>query len=118
MYLFEFNTDKMTWTKTQLGASSFLLSGLTIKISDPDYFQQVLPIFKNIVNNNIKLVLVDHTNKNTYTLEVVKFVGFDYINQEFIPNPNNTNVFFEGLIRENPTVLTDINNYWLYIQYE
>lgn len=118
MYLFEFNTDKMVWTKTQLGSTSFLLSGLTIRITDDEYFKSLVPIYKNIINNNIKLILVDHTGNNTYTLEVVKFVGYDYVNQKFNGTPTKETVFFEGLIRENPSVLTDINNYWLYIQYE
>lgn len=119
MNLFEFNTDKMTWTKYNLGATGFLLTGLQIKITDDNYFDYfVKSIVSNLINNQYKLILVDHTRQNTYDIGMIKFVGMDYVNQKLIGSPNKNNVFIECLIREEMTNLTDINNYWLYLQYE
>lgn len=118
MFLHEFNTDKMLWEKYELGSTSFKLAGLVLKFNDEQYFKDNLHILKNLINKNCKLILVDHTRTNTYYLNIDKLQGYDIVNNKFVNNPSKDNVFVVCLTTENPTNFTDLNNYWLYLQYE
>lgn len=120
MNLYKFDLSKMQWSGTNVGATGFKLSGTQIKISNDEYFKEFVEILKMLVNTKFTMYLVDNNRKESYTIETIKFIGFDFINQTFVNNPTKDNVFIECLIREDAARFgaSTINNYSLYLSYE
>lgn len=117
MNLFEFNTDKMSWEKVSFGNVNFALTGVRIKITDENYFNEIKHILLNLRNINSRLILINHTKKNTYYLDNLRLANVDVINDSKI-TANKDTLFISTYINEATNSLTDINNYWLYLQYE
>lgn len=118
MFLYEFNTDKMTWTKTAITTNPGTCY-VNIKINDDAYFKELLNVFYNLRNKKYRLILVDHTVNRTFFLDSPFIIGWDVIND----NPKLKTLTKETLqiaatLLVGATSLTDINNYWLYLQYE
>lgn len=117
MNLFNFDTSKMTWTKTLLQGTG--TSFVDIKFSDEQYFRSLENLFLNLRNNNFKFFLVKKDGTQSFILGDVYIVNWDFINN----NPKfNTVSFNDFKISVNiltiPNSLTNLTDYWLYLQYE
>lgn len=120
MNLYKFESSKISWSAVNVGTTNYRIAGVNFRFNDDTYFESVLPIIKNLINSKSKLIIVDHTRKESYTAEVFKVIGMDIVNQEFNANPSKDSVVFEFLIREDASRITNqnLNNYWFYLQYE
>lgn len=117
MNLFNFDTSKMTWDKTTITGTG--TSIVSIKFSDEQYFKSLENLFLNLRNNNFKFVLTEKAGGNSYIFGDVHIVSWDYINDSPKLNTVAYNTFKINTQLLVPTTsLTDLNNYWLYLQYE
>lgn len=117
MNLFNFDTSKMTWTKTLLQGTG--TSFVDIKFSDDQYFKSLENLFLNLRNKNFKFILVNKDGIQSFILGDVYIVGWDFINNN--PKFNTLNIANFKIscnVLTIPTNLTDITDYWLYLQYE
>ena len=117
MNLYKFDTSKMTWTKTLMQGTG--TSFVDIKISDDQYFKSLENLFLNLRNNIFKLVLTKKDGTQSFIFGDVYIVNWDFINN----NPKFNTLDFNNFkitvhIMTTPTLLTDINDYWLYLKYE
>ena len=117
MYKFKFDTSKMTWTKNRVTNNS--MTELIIKVTDDNYYNNVfVPLLKNLVNVNFKFVVVETNNtKHTWTIDPLRFVGFDMVNDKIRSGANRNNVYIEGVIREY-LMNENINAYEFYLIYK
>ena len=117
MNIFNFDTSKMTWEKTTITGTG--TSIVSIKISDEQYFKSLENLFLNLRNNIFKLVLIKKSGGESFIFGDVNIVNWDFINNKPKINTvshNNLKINVQLLV---PTAsLTNINDYWLYLQYE
>lgn len=117
MNLYNFDTSKMNWTKTLLQGTG--TSFVDIKFSDDQYFKSLENLFLNLRNKNFKLILAKKDGRQSFILGDVFIVEWDFINNIPKFNTLNINTFkISCNILTIPTNLTDISDYWLYLQYE
>ena len=117
MNLFNFDTSKMAWTKTLLQGTG--TSFVDIKFSDDQYFKSLENLFLNLRNKNFKLILSKKDGRQSFILGDVYIVEWDFINNNPKFNTLNINTFkISCNILTIPTNLTDLTDYWLYLQYE
>lgn len=117
MNLFNFDTSKMSWTKTLLQGTG--TSFVDIKFSDEQYFKSLENLFLNLRNTSFKLILVKKTGNQSFILGDVYIVEWNFINN--IPKfdtLNYQNFKISTNILTIPTNLTDLTDYSLYLQYE
>lgn len=117
MNLYNFDTSKMTWTKTLLQGTG--TSFVDIKISDEQYFKSLENLFLNLRNNNFKLFLIKKDGTQSFIFGDVYIVNWDFINN----NPKFKNVSYNDFkislnLLTIPTSLTNLTDYWLYLMYE
>lgn len=117
MNLFNFDTSKMTWTKTLLQGTG--TSFVDIKFSDEQYFKSLENLFLNLRNNTFKLFLIKKDGSQSFILGDLFIVNWDFINN----NPKFDSVDFNNFkicvnILTIPNSLTNLTDYWLYLQYE
>lgn len=120
MNLYKFDLSKMTWSGVNIGVNNFKISGTNIKVTNDEYFKEFIELIKSLINTNFELYLVDNQRKESYIINNIKFVNFDFVNQKFSTTPTKDNTFIECIIREDATRFTNttINNYSLYLSYE
>lgn len=117
MNIFNFDTSKMTWTITPITGTGTAFASITF--TDQQYFKSLENLFLNLRNNNFKLVLTKKAGSESFILGDVHIVNWDFINN----NPKidtvayNTFKINTQMLVPN-TSLTNINDYWLYLQYE
>lgn len=117
MNLYKFDTDKMSWTKTTITGTG--TSIISINISDEQYFKSLENLFLNLRNNKFKLVLTKKAGGESFIFGDVNIVNWDFINN----NPKLDTVSYNQLkinvqLLVPTSSLTNINDYWLYLQYE
>lgn len=117
MYKFKFDTSKISWTKKTVTNNS--ITELSIKVSDDNYYNNVfLPLLKNLVNIEFKFVVVETNNtKHTWTIDTLRLVGFDMVNDKIRSGANRDNVYIEGIVREH-LINSDIGAYEFYLIYK
>lgn len=117
MNLYNFDTSKMSWTKTLLQGTG--TSFVDIKFSDEQYFKSLENLFLNLRNNNFKLILTKKDGSQSFILGDVYIVYWDFINNYPKFNTVSYNDFKISVnILTTPTYLTNLTDYWLYLQYE
>lgn len=117
MNLYNFDTSKMSWTKTLMVGTG--TSFVDIKFSEEQYFKSLENLFLNLRNNNFKLFLIKKDGTQSFIFGDVYIVNWDFINNNPKFNTisyNNFKISVNILVPANS--LTDINDYWLYLQYE
>lgn len=117
MNLYKFDTDKMSWNKTTITGTG--TSIISINISDEQYFKSLENLFLNLRNNKFKLVLTKKAGGESFIFGDVNIVNWDFINN----NPKLDTVSYNQLkinvqLLVPTSSLTNINDYWLYLQYE
>ena len=117
MNLFEFDTSKMNWNKTLMQGTG--TSFVDIKFTDDQYFKSLENLFLNLRNNNFKFFLIKKDCSQSFIFGDVYIVNWDFINN----NPKLNTVSYNNFkisvnVLTIPTSLTDLNDYWLYLQYE
>lgn len=117
MNIFNFDTSKITWTTTLMVGTG--TSFVDIKFSDEQYFKSLENLFLNLRNTNFKLLLIKKDGTQSFILGDVYIVNWDFINN----NPKINTISFNNFkisvnILVTPNSLTDISDYWLYLQYE
>lgn len=118
MNLFEFNTDKMSWTKTPVTSNPGTCY-VNIKVTDESYFKQLNHVFANMINKKYRLILIDHTTNKTIYLESLFINGWDVVNNKpKLSSLTKDSVTLSAYVLSRADTLTDLNNYWLYLQYE
>lgn len=121
MNRFEFNTDLMSLDKyTVFSNEGFNVIGLSIRFTNEEYFKQCLPIFKQLGNQNFKIMIVNPQTltKQTFVLEVVSILGIDIPNNTLENNLNINTFRIQGLLRCQSGNFPSMNNLWMYILYE
>lgn len=120
MNLYKFDSSKITWSGVNIGVNNFKVSGTNIRVTNNEYFKEFIEILKTLVNTKFKLFLVDNIRKESYTIDCIKLINFDLINQVFKDTPTKDNTFIECVIREDAARFTSttIVNYSLYLAYE
>lgn len=117
MNLFNFDTSKMTWTITPITGTG--TSFVSIEFNDEQYFKSLENLFLNLRNNNFKLFLIKKAGSESFILGDVHIVNWDFINNNPKFNTLVLNTFkINSQILVPNTSLTNINDYWLYLQYE
>lgn len=117
MNLFNFDTNKMTWDKTTITGTG--TSIVSIKFSDEQYFKSLENLFLNLRNNNFKLFLIKKSGGESFIFGDVNIINWDFINNNPTLNTVSYNNFKINVQLLVPTTsLTNINDYWLYLQYE
>lgn len=117
MNLYNFDTSKMTWTKQLMQGTG--TSFVEFQFSDETYFRSLENIFLNLRNNTFKLFLVKKDGNQSFILGDIFIVNWDVINNN--PKFNNLSLSTFKIIANVLTIsnnLTNITDYWLYLQYE
>ena len=117
MYKFKFDTTKMSWTKTAIINNDSGLTKLVIRFTDTNYFNNVLPILKNLVNINYRLVLSRKNDKSSWDLNLIRLVGYDLVEQKFRGNPSKENNYIECVVLEGANWVTELSNYNIHLIY-
>lgn len=117
MNLFKFDTSKMTWAKTTITGTG--TSIISITFTDQEYFKELQDLFLNLRNIKFKFVLTEKAGGNSYMFGDVHIVGWDYINDSPKLNSITYSTFKINIQLLVPTnLLTNLTDYWLYLQYE
>lgn len=117
MNLFKFDTSKMSWNKTLMQGTG--TSFIDITFSEDLYFKSLENLFLNLRNNNFKFVLIKKDGTQSFILGDVYIVNWDFINNNPKFNTLSISTFkISCNILTIPTNLTNLTDYWVYLQYE
>lgn len=117
MNLFKFDTSKMTWNKTLMQGTG--TSFVDFMFSDDQYFKSLENILLNLRNTNFKFILTNKNGTQSFILGDIHIVNWDFINNKPKYNTISRSTFkISTNVLTHVNSLTNLTDYWLYLQYE